>query len=71
MTKTTEELEQMFNQEIDYDVSVNDGKYRVVHFSKGGGHALRYDEKWQDLCGNNLVLTLALELYEERNKHVN
>jgi hypothetical protein len=52
------------------DVSVCDGKYRVI---MGDGkdpnfRALRYNEEWRDLCGDNFVYWLAVELQEAREK---
>ena len=50
------------------DVSVADGKYRVIMPAKGGLHALRHGEPWRSLTGDNLVFTLANELNDARQK---
>ena len=50
------------------DVSVYDGKYRVVMGKKGGLKALRYDEEWRDCVGDNLIYWLAAELREAREE---
>lgn len=49
------------------EIQVNNGKYTVV-IDEGNLSALRYGEPWQDLCGNNLVYWLAVELQEAREK---
>lgn len=46
-------------------ISVNDGKYTVV-IDQGKLNALRYDEPWRDLTGDNLIYWLAIELQEAR-----
>lgn len=51
------------------DVIVNDGKY-VVHIDDGKLTASRYNMHWRDLCGDNLVYWLAVELAEAREKLV-
>lgn len=48
-------------------VDVCDGKYTVV-IDGGKLTALRYGEPWQDLCGNNLVYWLAVELKLARDE---
>ena len=48
------------------NVSVENGKYTVIMEADGRLHALRYGEPWQDLCGNNLVYFLAVELEATR-----
>lgn len=52
---------------------LDEGKYTVVipEVNRDGQfdtnlHALRYGEAWQDLSGNNLVHSMAIELYESR-----
>lgn len=50
------------------DVSVYDGKYRVRQESSGHVHALRYDEKWRDCCGDGLILALAQEVQRLRDE---
>jgi hypothetical protein len=60
--------EPVTEKEIDWEVTICDGKYTVQHWKNGGGEALRYGEKWRDLVGDNLVIGLALEVYELREK---
>lgn len=48
------------------EISVNDGKYTVV-LDGGKLSALRYNEHWQDLTGDNLIYWLSIELQEARN----
>lgn len=50
------------------DVTVYDGKYRVIQRKNGGLRALRYDEEWRDCCGDGLILALAQEVQELREK---
>jgi multidrug resistance efflux pump len=47
-------------------VSVADGKYTVVQPAKGGVYAERYGDRWRELVGDGLVLSLAQELDEAR-----
>ena len=46
-------------------VSVNEGKYTVVH-DENGLRALRYGEEWRDCVGDNLICALAYTVEEER-----
>lgn len=46
-------------------VTVADGKYTVV-IDGGKLTALRYGEPWRDLCGDNLIYWLAVELQAAR-----
>lgn len=50
------------------DVTVADGKYRVVQEADGILYALRYGEPWRALAGDNLVLALAQEVQALREK---
>lgn len=50
------------------DVTVNEGKYRVVMGQNYCLYAERYGEKWRDLVGDNLVYSLAYELQEAREE---
>lgn len=50
------------------DVTVSEGKYRVVQDEQGCMTALRYGEPWRDCCGDNLIYCLATELQEAREK---
>lgn len=51
-----------------FDVSVADGKYRIVMSAKGKLYALRYEESWRSLTGDKLVFALARELEDARKK---
>lgn len=46
-------------------VTVADGKYTVV-IDGGKLTALRHGEPWRDLCGDNLIYWLAVELQAAR-----
>ncbi len=46
-------------------VTVAEGKYTVV-IDGGKLTALRYGEPWRDLCGDNLIYWLAVELQAAR-----
>ncbi len=46
-------------------VTVADGKYTVV-IDGGTLTALRHGEPWRDLCGDNLIYWLAVELQAAR-----
>lgn len=50
------------------DVTVYDGKYRIIQSKSGGLRALRYDEEWRDCCGDGLILALAQEVQELRDR---
>ena len=50
------------------NVSVADGEYHVVLPVEGGLCALRHGKPWRNLCGDNLVLALANELDDARQK---
>ena len=49
-------------------VTVYDGKYTVVWEPPGELRALRYGDEWRDLCGDGLVLALAMEVEELRHR---
>ena len=51
-------------------IELLDGKYTVVNeLEEGGGfRALRYGEEWRNLNGDNLVLAMAYEIEELREK---
>ena len=44
------------------DVTIEDGKYRIILPPGGGMKCLRYGEEWRDLTGDKLVLLLAMEV---------
>ena len=56
--------------ELILDVTVADGKYRVIMPAEGEGglYALRHDEPWRDLTGDKLVYSLACELDDARKQ---
>lgn len=56
------------NEENALDVTVYDGKYRVIQRKSGDLRALRYGEEWRDCCGDGLILALAQEVQELREK---
>lgn len=50
-------------------ISVYDGKYKVLLSEDCNTfEALRHGEKWRNLCGDNLVLQLCLEILTLRAK---
>ena len=48
--------------ENQYDITIYDGKYRVIMDDNNRLYALRYGEPWRDLCGDNLILALVQEI---------
>ena len=50
------------------EVTIDNGKYKVVMSKKGNLKALRHGEEWRDCCGDNLIYQLAFELDEARKK---
>ena len=50
------------------NVSVWNGKYTVIQDYRGRLKALRHGEEWRDCCGDNLILVLAYEIEELREK---
>ncbi len=50
------------------NVDVCDGKYTVIQDKRGGIVALRYGNVWRDCCGDGLILALAQEVRELREK---
>lgn len=49
-------------------IDVADGKYTVVGIEDGHLRALRHGESWRDLVGDGMVLALAQELQEARER---
>lgn len=49
-------------------VAICGGKYTVVQDHKGALRALRYGEEWRDCVGDGLILGLAQEVEELRQK---
>lgn len=50
------------------NVLTDDKEYRVVQDGEGRLYALRYDEPWRDLVGDNLILRLAQDLDNARTR---
>ncbi len=46
------------------DISLDNGKYRIVMYPSGKFEALRYGESWRNLTGDNLVYFLAKKIQE-------
>ena len=49
-------------------ITVCDGKYTVIMTKDGNLRALRYGEEWRDLVGDGMVLSLAQEIDDLRQK---
>jgi len=52
-------------------LDIDDGKYTIVQPHDGGTHVLRYGEPWlstDQLIGTNMILAMAHELEEAREK---
>ena len=52
----------------EYYLELEGGKYTVFQEKGGALKALRYGGPWQDLCGNNLVFYLMVELIEAKKE---
>lgn len=52
-------------------VALDGGKYEVVQEAGGKAYALRHGEHWRDLTGDKLVLSLAYDLVEARERIAN
>jgi hypothetical protein len=50
------------------NVTVYGRKYTVIQSENGGIRALRYGEEWRDCCGDGLILALAQEVEELRER---
>lgn len=51
------------------DISVADGKYKIVFDPRGVGFkAYRYGEDWRDLTGDGLILALVQEIEDLRGR---
>lgn len=51
------------------EISLDNGKYKIIH-SNAEFKALRYDEPWRDLTGDNLILFLVFEVESLRQQLV-
>lgn len=49
-------------------VELDNGKYTVIQDDNGSLYALRYGKEWRNLCGDNLIYHLAVEVTELREK---
>ena len=50
-------------------IDVCDGKYTIIYdFETGQSEALRYGEKWRDLCGDKMVLAMFDTIVELRER---
>jgi len=54
-------------EDCDYYLELENGKYTVYQEKQGSLKALRYGEPWRDLCGDNLVFYLMVELSEAKD----
>ena len=50
--------------DIDYEVTVAEGKYTYQRFHDGGQRCLRYGEPWRDLTGDGMVMAMAQRIEE-------
>ena len=50
------------------DVTVADGKYRVILKEGGRLHTLRHGEPWRDCCGDKMIFCLVSELQDARQR---
>lgn len=48
------------------DITVADGKYRVIQDEQGNLKAYRYGEEWRDCTGDGLIYSLASEIDDLR-----
>lgn len=49
-------------------IELGNGKYTVIHDNGRGLHALRYGEVWLNLAGDNLVMAMAYEIEELKER---
>jgi hypothetical protein len=68
--KAVENAKTLPSSKLDIDVTVGEGKYRVIFGRDTTLQALRYGEEWRKLDGDNLVLALAQEVQDLRAKVV-
>ena len=54
------------NEKFSIDVTVCNGKYRVIMSEDGNLKARRYGKPWRSLIGDNLIYWLTVELQEQR-----
>lgn len=63
-----ETIKTIFARSCEYYLDIADGKYTVYQEKNGTVKALRYGEPWRDLCGDNLIFYLMVELIEAKEK---
>lgn len=51
-------------------IELEGGKYTIIHENGCNLRALRYGEEWRNLIGDNLVLAMAQEIEELREKQI-
>lgn len=49
-------------------IEISDGKYTIIHDNGRDLRALRYGEEWRDLVGDNLVMAMAQEIEDLRER---
>lgn len=54
--------------DIDKTFSFDNGKYKIVKSISGKTTALRHNEFWQDLTGNNLIFWMLNEIEDLQNE---
>lgn len=50
------------------DVATSDGKYFVIQNDQGYVMVRRYGEAWRDVTGDKLILQLAMDLQDARDR---
>ncbi|MDP8268211.1 MAG: hypothetical protein P9L97_05730 [Candidatus Tenebribacter davisii] len=57
-----------FEENCEYFLDIDNGKYTIYQNKQDGFKALRYSEDWRDLTGDNLVYCMMVELIEANAK---
>jgi hypothetical protein len=47
-------------EDLSFELELEDGKYTIVYHPGKHFYALRYGEEWRDLTGDNLTFLLCL-----------
>lgn len=47
------------DREVEYEVTIYEGKYTYRRFRNGGQEALRYGEPWRNLSGDGFIMAMA------------
>ena len=66
-TEVTNGYLEKLKADSEYYIDIANGKYTIYQEKQGSLKALRYGEPWQDLCGNNMVFNLMIELIEAKD----